>query len=511
MKLNHIRAVLLLLIAAAAPVRAQTLEDHVRQGNLALRDGRWQDAVISFSRAVELEPKSASAHAGKVRSLLRLSRTADAARALQAAVSAAPDSPAVHEAAGELRLRQGRFDAALLEFRRALATDPMFAPAWWGMARVHAAMSMRETARKEALQALALVPDDPDLLLTWAQLQKTSKLALPALERYLAIRPLNDSQRQWIGNQIALLNALQDRKTFVLASRYEPSEVPLLPLAGGSGRLGGWAIEVSINGGGARPFLLDTGATGLLLLDRQFALESGIERLAGSRINGVGDTRGMDAYLGLAARLQIGSVQLNDCVVQVGDHLVPGEYAGVLGADVLAKFRIALDFPHRLLRLTPFATPDGVPPDDGEFHDREVPADETEFTPVYRVGHLLLAPAAVNEGAAALFAIDSGSGLNVLSTDLARRFGALEPLDVQLRGISGALSDAYLARNVALQIAGFRQWNRLIVATGFADVSRGLGAELGGVLGRPLLDSFSLTLDYRNGLVRFDYQGRGLL
>ncbi len=512
MSLTRIRATLLLLILAAAAGWAQTLDEYTGQGELALREGRWQDAVASFSRAVEVDSTSAAAHAGKTRSLLRTSQLADAVRALDAALAAVPDSPATHEAAGEVRLRQGRFDDALAEFRRALEIDPLFASAWWGMARVHAITSMRETALKEALQALALAPDDPDFLLAWAQMQNSSKAALPALERYVVIRAPGDrAQRQRIENQIALLNALQDRPTFVLASRYEPSEIALLPLAGGAGRLSGWSVRVSINGGGTRRFLLDTGATGVVVLDRRLAQESGIERLAASRINGVGDARGAEAYFGLASRLQIGAVQLKNCVVQVGDHLLPGNYAGIIGADVLAQFRITLDFKRHVARLTPFVTSDGAPPRIDEIHDREMPAGESSFAPAYRIGHMLLVPAVVNDGAASLFAIDTGSSLNVLSTDVAAAVSRLEPLDMQVRGVSGALNDAYVARDVALRVAGFRLNNRVMVAMEFSDISRGLGAELGGVLGRPLLDWFTLTLDYRNGLVLFDYRGRDLL
>ena len=39
-------------------------------------------------------------------------------------------------------------------------------------------------------------------------------------------------------------------------------------------------------------------------------------------------------------------------------------------------------------------------------------------------------------------------------------------------------------------------------------MNRGLGIEVGGVLGLPLLYQFELTLDYRDGMVKFVHSGR---
>jgi tetratricopeptide (TPR) repeat protein len=42
----------------------------------------------------------------------------------------------------------------------------------------------------------------------------------------------------------------------------------------------------------------------------------------------------------------------------------------------------------------------------------------------------------------------------------------------------------------------------------FSKMNRSLGIEVGGVLGLPLLYQFELTLDYRDGMVKFVHSGR---
>jgi hypothetical protein len=37
--------------------------------------------------------------------------------------------------------------------------------------------------------------------------------------------------------------------------------------------------------------------------------------------------------------------------------------------------------------------------------------------------------------------------------------------------------------------------------------SRGIGTEISGFLGLPVLSLFTITIDYRDGVVKFDYKG----
>ena len=68
----------------------------------------------------------------------------------------------------------------------------------------------------------------------------------------------------------------------------------------------------------------------------------------------------------------------------------------------------------------------------------------------------------------------------------------------------------FTADKLVLQFAGYNQRNRDMLAIDLDQVSRSAGTEVSGIIGFPLLTIFSsLTIDYRDGLVKFDYQPNG--
>jgi len=78
---------------------------------------------------------------------------------------------------------------------------------------------------------------------------------------------------------------------------------------------------------------------------------------------------------------------------------------------------------------------------------------------------------------------------------------------VRISGVNGAVSDVFETGSLFLEFAGFRQSSPGITAFDMWEHSRNLGTEVSGLLGLPVLGLFTLTLDYRDGLVNFDYKG----
>jgi hypothetical protein len=66
------------------------------------------------------------------------------------------------------------------------------------------------------------------------------------------------------------------------------------------------------------------------------------------------------------------------------------------------------------------------------------------------------------------------------------------------------VSEVYQTGDLFLEFAGFRQKNLGMTAFDMWDLSRRFGTEISGFLGLPLVDLFTLTIDYRDGLVNFD-------
>jgi ribosomal protein S10 len=67
----------------------------------------------------------------------------------------------------------------------------------------------------------------------------------------------------------------------------------------------------------------------------------------------------------------------------------------------------------------------------------------------------------------------------------------------------------YQADRVVLQFASFRQTNLDLISLDLSRNSEHLGIEVSGTLGLPVLSMFqSVTIDYRDARINFDYKPR---
>jgi hypothetical protein len=209
--------------------------------------------------------------------------------------------------------------------------------------------------------------------------------------------------------------------------------------------------------------------------------------------------------LSRADTVRIGSVEFADSIVRVSDKKTFPDIDGLIGMDVFSAFLVTLDFPKRMLRLAPL--PNYL--NDGEPHDRAITPELKDFTAVYRLGHSLLIPTKVSDSEPVLFIIDTGAGRTLIAPELARQATKVHRDDAHgsMKGISGKVKDMYVTDELVLQFAGFRQRNLDMSSFDFSKLSRANGIEVSGFLGLPLLNLFELTIDYRDGLVKFVYSG----
>lgn len=421
----------------------------------------------------------------------------------QQVLSAAPESAAAHEFAGEVRFRQGEFGEADAEFKTALEWDQRNALAWWGLGRVAECTSMNKTAVEDFHRAYELNPNDPRILMTWFPRLRGQE-SIDALQRYVAglkaagRNPAADGNLNHLRQDSELAKALNGHPAMELASPYRSAEVPLQTFINGA-NVRSYGLQVMLEGQPAQ-LVLDTGASGIVL-SHAAAERLGLTRVGGAAVRGIGDnSRLRGAYRGLAGSLQIGSVEYRNVPVSVSNQTFTGLQDGLIGANVLGQFLMTLDFPDRKLHLDPL--PDYHP---GELRDRTVVPPLENAARVFRFGHLLLVPVNVGSAKNRLFVLDSGAGSTMISYQLAEEVSNLNRDDkVALGGLNGRVSDVYRTGTLALDFAGFEQRSLGIAAFDTWQLSHEVGTEISGFLGLPVLDLFTLTIDYEDGLVKFD-------
>ena len=415
----------------------------------------------------------------------------------QKVLADAPDSAVAHEFAGEVLFRRGQFVQADAEFKNAIGLDARLATAWWGLGRVAACASMNKTAVEDFHRAYELNPRDPRILSAWIPRLHGPELAA-ALETY-ATMVGDTTELKDLRQRTQLAKALDGREVTELASPYRAAEIPLRGFENSTTHVRSYGLEVLVNG---RPvkLVLDTGAAGIVM-SRPAAERAGLARFSDATMRGIGDdAKGMGGYNALAEHFRIGDVEYRNALISVADQSLEGIEDGLIGSNVFSEFLITLDFAARKLRLEPLP---GYHPGE-ELQDRVESPEMRDAARVFRFGHILLVPVRVGsrEG---LFVLDTGSASTMISYDLAAEVSKLAHDDkTGLRGLSGKVGDVYQTGNVVLEFAGFAQKNLAMTAIDTWQLSHRLGTEISGFLGLPVLDLLTLTIDYRDGLVKFE-------
>jgi hypothetical protein len=79
---------------------------------------------------------------------------------------------------------------------------------------------------------------------------------------------------------------------------------------------------------------------------------------------------------------------------------------------------------------------------------------------------------------------------------------------IVVKGISGSVKDVYRADKAVIQFGHLRQENQDLPAFDLKSTSDRISTEVSGILGFTLLHLLDIKIDYRDGLVDFEYNPR---
>jgi hypothetical protein len=265
-----------------------------------------------------------------------------------------------------------------------------------------------------------------------------------------------------------------------------------------------------------------------------------------NEVAGIGDEGLKGGYTAYADSIHIGNLEFQNCQVRVVDKgNFPGDVDGLIGMNVFSRFLVTLDYPMRKLLLGPLpprpgeqAAPQklnigGEDEGNGETspsssggagtstdnaitaaaapaahgpYDRYIAPQMSDYTRVYRVGHNLLVPAALNASKIKLFILDTGAWTTIISPQAAREVTKVHSgAPVQVRGLNGEVQRVYETDEITFRFAHLEQKGYGVIAIDTSKISKDSGIEISGFLGAATLRQLTIHIDYRDGLVKFDY------
>lgn len=153
----------------------------------------------------------------------------------------------------------------------------------------------------------------------------------------------------------------------------------------------------------------------------------------------------------------------------------------------------------------PHKPPSGKVADHGP-RDRYIAPEMKDWTRIYRVGHMLMIPAALNDTEQKLFVLDTGSFTTTISPDVARKLTKVRSEDwLTVEGLSGKVKKVYTADNITFKFAKLAQKSQGVIAFDNSGISKDVGLDISGFIGITTIGQTTMSIDYRDGLVNFVY------
>jgi tetratricopeptide (TPR) repeat protein len=506
------------LVTCPASLSAPPLSPTLAVAQQLYRTGRFDEALAAYKPIAEAGgADGAAAYAGIARVYLRLRNPASALDAAEKGVALTPGKAPATVALGEVDFRLGKLADAEKLWLASIRNCEPDGRAHLGEARLARATSNYLRARHEIEAAHKIDPHDPDIERVWMS-SLTREERIKALQERIGDQTDDDAdEKNGLAQMLALLEDESENPmhSCKLARPVESTNAKFTPLMIDANRIRGYGLEVKFNGQSAK-LLLDTGASGILI-NRKVAEKAGIHSVVKTEMKGIGDKGTMGGFVGVADSIRIGDLEFKGCFVEVSDRRSVADTEGLIGADVFARYLVELNFPDAKFKLTQLPPiPDQAntavsleshPSSAVHLHDRYIAPEMKDYSRVYKFGDHLLIPTLVNKSAEyRLFMIDTGAFDNLISKVAARETtGVSGDANTTVKGLNGSVSQVYRADSVMLTFSHFRQKHDDMVSFDMTNISDATGTEVSGILGFNMLRMLDIKIDYRDGLVDFQY------
>jgi predicted aspartyl protease len=512
--------------------------------------GHFDRAATLYQAQLQNAPGDPLVTAGLVQVLLRQQKVADADTLVTSAIAHNTNSAALFTALGEVQYREGLPWLATESVAKAAKADICYPRLYLLNARLSRLNSGYAGAAKSIATAHSLDPQDPAIRRQWlSTLPRSRRIA--ELEAYLASDTGDDLQdlahlRTFLASLIKQQS--EPRKACRLVSKASATQIPFVGMMGDSHTVRFYGLDVKLNDRNAR-LQIDTGASGLVI-NHSVAEHAHLQRFVTGTSGGIGGNGETSSYSAYADSIKIGALEFHDCPVQVIEGRNMGDIDGLIGMDVFSSFLVTLDFPLRKLALgtlpkrpeeTVSATPtlqtaqssgheesgddddeaakppESKPPATAPVqpavaaqsrgpHDRYVAPEMKDWTRVYRVNHLLIVPAVLNDSSPKLMVLDTGAFSTTLNPAVARTVTKVHgDSNITVHGVTGKVDKVYTADKIEFKFANLRQTVNDVVAFESPSISKNTGLEIAGFIGATALGQVTMSIDYRDGLVKFNY------
>lgn len=133
---------------------------YYNQGLAKSELGQYDDAILEYNKAIEIDPNCPRAYFNRGRSLFKLGRYEDAILDFTKAIEIDPDYSAAYNSLGLAKLKLGKLEVALKYYNEAIEKDSKLAQPYYNRGIVYFKLGHYNDARKDLTKAIEIDPND---------------------------------------------------------------------------------------------------------------------------------------------------------------------------------------------------------------------------------------------------------------------------------------------------------------------------------------------------------------
>jgi hypothetical protein len=478
--------------------------------------GDFAKAAGLYKSALGKDAGDQDATIGLVHALLRQFKVQEAADALKA-YTKSPEPPALMTLRGEVELRQGEPWTSVKTAAASQALDPCNPRNLFLLSRLADLNSQFAMARKTLTAAHKIDSEDPEIRAEWIKTLPIEQ-RITEWDAYLAAS-MGESADERTNLQTDLNHlkawAAGPRGACTMVSTVANAEIPFVPIVGmGNTHLTiAFGLPVKINNHETR-LVIDTsynprlpieGGSGILI-SKAAAHHAGVAPIYQNDVPGTGGQAPRSGFVGIADSISVGDVEFHNCAVQAMDVNFPNGAEGIVGLEVLSPFLTTLDFQAKKLILETLpARPKEMTATDGLYNRFWAPSMK-DYTPMLTSGSDMILPVSVNGSPLMPFVLDTAISYSAVTPQAASLLTTgHKDLKLEDRKAMASWNVITLTGDQVLNFAGVSLKESPIVpfpTEAFTDDS---GIEIFGLIGLKTISRTTIHIDYRDGLVKFDY------
>ena len=159
-----------LVFGSWAWAESQEARDDYNRGVIYQSQGRFEEAISEYQKAIALEPQYGWAWSNLGNTWLSVRKVEEARECYHRAIEIDPRDPTFHNNLGYAYSRQGKLDSARSEYERAVSLYPNYAAALFNLACIHSlqgnldlSLSFLERAVEKGFTDFKFIKKEPDL------------------------------------------------------------------------------------------------------------------------------------------------------------------------------------------------------------------------------------------------------------------------------------------------------------------------------------------------------------